>query len=106
MATKVKNFGKRVIHYPEDPVPVVSSRDWVKGVFANPLQKVCLPLSVDLLAAPLTASLIGHKLLGLPLPYLWLDSPLQYVIARRGHQIYADAAEQTLGGHTAMRSPD
>lgn len=46
MATRVKNFGKRVIHYPEDPVPVVAPRDWAKGAFANPLQKVCLLLSI------------------------------------------------------------
>ena len=37
---KAKEFGKKVIKYPEDPVPVISTKDWVRDVTRDPLQKV------------------------------------------------------------------
>lgn len=37
---KLKNVGKKIIGYPEETVPVVSSRDWVKDRTHSPRQKV------------------------------------------------------------------
>ncbi|KAI0085464.1 sulfate permease [Irpex rosettiformis] len=36
---KLKKLGKQIIEYPEDAVPVVSSKDWVKGVAQNPTRR-------------------------------------------------------------------
>ncbi|THH13348.1 hypothetical protein EW146_g6854 [Bondarzewia mesenterica] len=36
MTTVAKKYGKRVIGYPDDSVPVVSSRDWVRNLSKNP----------------------------------------------------------------------
>lgn len=50
-ANKLKSAGKKIIGYPEEIVPVVSSRDWVKHQARNPKQRVsarvirCLPTS-------------------------------------------------------------
>ncbi|KAH9853989.1 sulfate permease [Lenzites betulinus] len=36
LAAKAKSFGKRVIGQPEEPVPVVSIKDWVGSISSNP----------------------------------------------------------------------
>jgi solute carrier family 26 (sodium-independent sulfate anion transporter), member 11 len=42
MASTAKRVGKDIIGYPEDPVPVVSSRDWVRNIIPrSPLGAVC-----------------------------------------------------------------
>ncbi|KAF9256122.1 sulfate permease [Marasmius fiardii PR-910] len=40
MSRNIKDFGKRTIGYPEDGVPVISTRDWLKGYTQDPYQKI------------------------------------------------------------------
>ena len=37
---RLKKLGKQVIDYPEDAVPVISTKDWVKHVAQDPTRKV------------------------------------------------------------------
>lgn len=37
---KLKNVGKKIIEYPEESAPVVSSVDWVKNLTRDPKRKV------------------------------------------------------------------
>lgn len=37
---KLKNLGKQIIEYPEDAVPVVSTKDWVRDLSRNPVRDV------------------------------------------------------------------
>ncbi|TFK42912.1 sulfate permease [Crucibulum laeve] len=38
--SSAKNFGKRVVGYPEQIVPVVSSKDWIARGFVDPRQRI------------------------------------------------------------------
>ncbi|TFY76919.1 hypothetical protein EWM64_g7091 [Hericium alpestre] len=38
MAEAAKRFGKRVIAYPEEPIPVISSKDWIRNLSKSPRQ--------------------------------------------------------------------
>ena len=38
--SKAKQWGKRVIGYPEDPVPVVGVSHWLRGLSRNPKRDV------------------------------------------------------------------
>jgi sodium-independent sulfate anion transporter 11 len=38
--SKAVKWGKKVIGHPEDPVPVVSSKDWLRGLVGNPKEDV------------------------------------------------------------------
>ncbi|KAF4576856.1 hypothetical protein EYR36_000546 [Pleurotus pulmonarius] len=40
MASTAKRLGKRIIGYPENTVPVISSRDWVRGLVKDPKRDV------------------------------------------------------------------
>ena len=37
---KAKSFGKRVVGQPEEPVPVVTVKDWLRSVSQNPARDV------------------------------------------------------------------
>lgn len=63
-ATTTKRLGKRIIGYPEETVPVISSKDWLGRFVRNPKQPVrsiYLP-HVSLYASMLHAQLfvLGH----------------------------------------------
>jgi solute carrier family 26 (sodium-independent sulfate anion transporter), member 11 len=36
----VKRLGKRIVDYPEETVPVISSTDWLGQFYKNPIQDV------------------------------------------------------------------
>ena len=42
LAARLKSFGKRVIGQPEDPVPVVTVKDWVHNISKDPKRDVCI----------------------------------------------------------------
>lgn len=39
-----KTIGKKIVEHPDDPVPVISAKDWVQQVARDPVQKVSCPL--------------------------------------------------------------
>lgn len=42
VAAKVKNYGKKAINYPDDEVPVITAKDWVKSLSSDPVRDVRL----------------------------------------------------------------
>ncbi|OBZ75767.1 putative sulfate permease C3H7.02 [Grifola frondosa] len=40
MAIQVRKLGKRIINYPEERIPVISARDWVRNLYHDPLQNI------------------------------------------------------------------
>lgn len=44
---KLKSIGKQIIEYPEDAVPVVSTKDWVRGLSRDPVRDVSHCLSIS-----------------------------------------------------------
>ncbi|THG97802.1 hypothetical protein EW026_g4262 [Hermanssonia centrifuga] len=38
VAAKVKNYGKKAINYPDDEVPVITAKDWVKSLSSDPVR--------------------------------------------------------------------
>ena len=70
-----KEFGKKVIDYPEEPVPVISTKDWLSRVFSDPLQKVCCRLPTSSLPS-LTMHSLAYRVCRQPVPHLRMDTPL------------------------------
>ena len=44
VTAKLKDVGKKIVDYPEESAPVVSSGDWIRGYTNHPGDKVSLAL--------------------------------------------------------------
>lgn len=76
MADKAKAFGKRVIGYPEEPIPVVSSKDWANDTFTNPRSFVSFVYGICTIYVD-PGLPVGTRLPTSAVPNNWMDWSVQ-----------------------------
>ena len=76
LVARLKSFGKRVIGQPEEPVPVVTVKDWVRNLSKDPKHDVCIML---IFLRSIYSRHLGPELRRGPLSHRRLDHALQWV---------------------------
>lgn len=71
----LSNFGKKVVGYPEEDVPITSTLDWTRNLTGNPKRKVSLTTSSLMLFSVLTVPQ-GDRLCPLLVSYTELDKTI------------------------------
>lgn len=77
LVEKAKSFGKRVIGQPEQPVPVVSIKDWASSVTSSPSRGVRASPTISE-EAQLTDHVPGAAIRRKFIPHRRMDHAIQY----------------------------